>query len=55
MSRDSRIDLAEELFGAWWKSEGVTFLDIRGQPRGAEVDYHDRATAPRSLGIEVKR
>ena len=61
MSWDSKIDLAEELFGAWssgradapapfFHPDGVPY-DIIG---GLEVDYHDRAAA-RSPGIEVKR
>ena len=44
-----------EFVGKVWSSEGMTFLDIEDGKVRLEVDYHDRAAAPRSLGIEVKR
>ena len=45
----------DQYVGSRWSSEGMTFLDIDDGLVRLEVDYHDRAAAPRSLGIEVKR
>jgi hypothetical protein len=45
----------DQFVGRKWSSEGMTFLDIEDGLVRLEVDYHDRAAAPRSLGIEVKR
>ena len=45
----------EQFVGRQWSSEGMTFLDIEDGLVRLEVDYHDRAAASRSLGIEVPR
>jgi ketosteroid isomerase-like protein len=44
-----------EHVGSKWSSEGLSYIDFRDGKITKEVDYHDRAAAARSLGIEVKR
>jgi SnoaL-like domain len=51
----SPATFGEQFVGRVWKSEGMTLLDIEDGLVRLEVDYHDRAAAPRSLGIEVLR
>lgn len=40
-----------EARGKRWRSEGMTALEFRGGKVVREVDYHNGASVPRSLGV----
>jgi ketosteroid isomerase-like protein len=44
-----------EHVGKQWQSIGMSYIDIDDGRIRQEVDYHDRAAAPISLGIVVTR
>jgi steroid delta-isomerase-like uncharacterized protein len=41
--------------GKRWRSEGMSYLEIRDGKVVREVDYHDSSQVPRSLGIGGQR